>query len=157
MDAATVASENAAPSAATSAARREAEAEFDQLRLSGACDAAAETSAIIRDMLDRVADKWSLLIIGALSEGPRRFSALHKSVPGISQRMLTHTLRNLERDGLVSREVFAEVPPRVEYSVTELGETLIVPVSVLARWAVVNRDTILAHRDVYDARQDGGV
>ena len=102
----------------------------------------SERCAVIRDSFARIGDKWSLLLIVTLSHGPQRFTALRLGIDGISQRMLTLTLRKLEHDGLVRREVFAEVPPRVEYSLTERGESLIGPVTALADWAVEN------HRDV---------
>jgi DNA-binding HxlR family transcriptional regulator len=92
--------------------------------------------AVIRDAFARIGDKWSLLLIVTLSHGPQRFTALRLGIDGISQRMLTLTLRKLEHDGLVRREVFAEVPPRVEYSLTARGESLIGPVTALADWAV---------------------
>jgi DNA-binding HxlR family transcriptional regulator len=105
---------------------------------------------LFRSVLDRIGDKWSLFLIGALEEGPMRFTQLLRVTPGISRRMLTNTLRALERDGLVSRTVHAEVPPRVEYAVTELGRTLTEPVRALANWASDNQDAILAHRNTFD-------
>lgn len=115
-----------------------------------------ENGRAVRELLDRVGDKWSLLIIGTLSAGRLRFSELHRHIPGISQRMLTLTLRNLERDGLVSRTVHAEVPPRVEYDLTELGHTLIEPSRALATWAMVNQPAITAAREAFDRREKGG-
>lgn len=112
-----------------------------------------EDGRAVRELMDRVGDKWSLLVIGTLSSGRLRFSELHRHIPGISQRMLTLTLRHLERDGLVSRTVHAEVPPRVEYSLTDLGHTLIEPSRALATWAVVNQAAIAAARDAYDRRE----
>lgn len=105
---------------------------------------------IVRDMFDRIGDKWTLLVVGMLDSGPQRFTALRNAVPGISQRMLTRTLRHLERDGLVSRQVFAEVPPRVQYELTALGVTLLPPVIALAVWAVGHEDDIRSNRDVFD-------
>jgi DNA-binding HxlR family transcriptional regulator len=105
---------------------------------------------VFRSVLERIGDKWSLLLIGILEEGPRRFTDLLRTTPGISRRMLTMTLRALERDGLVTRTIFAEVPPRVEYGVTELGRTLSEPVLKLAMWAADNQAAILANRDAYD-------
>jgi DNA-binding HxlR family transcriptional regulator len=105
---------------------------------------------VFRSVLDRIGDKWSLLLIGILEEGPRRFTDLLNRTPGISRRMLTMTLRALERDGLVTRTVFAEVPPRVEYDVTELGRTLSQPVLKLAMWAADNQAAIIANRDAFD-------
>ncbi len=106
---------------------------------------------VFRSVLERIGDKWSLLIIGILEEGPRRFTGLLRSIPGISRRMLTLTLRALERDGLITRTIYAEVPPRVEYAVTDLGLTLSAPVLALAVWAADNQDAILANRGAFDA------
>ncbi|MDF3855144.1 winged helix-turn-helix transcriptional regulator [Paracoccus sp. P2] len=89
-------------------------------------------------VLQRIGDKWSLLIVSVLAEGPRRFSELRREIPSISQRMLTLTLRGLERDGLVSRTVTPSIPPRVDYELTELGRSLRKPVCALAEWAMAN-------------------
>jgi DNA-binding HxlR family transcriptional regulator len=104
----------------------------------------------IRALLDRVADKWTLLIIATLHDGRLRFTELQRHIPGISQRMLSLTLRHLERDGLVTRTVHAEVPPRVEYELTGLATTLIPHAVALANWAVQNNPAIDAHRVAYD-------
>lgn len=112
----------------------------------------SERGLVVRDMFDRIGDKWSLLVVGMLDAGPQRFTALRDLVPGISQRMLTRTLRHLERDGLVSRTVHSEVPPRVEYALTPLGRELLPPVTALAQWAIANQPRIQSHRDAYDAR-----
>lgn len=88
-----------------------------------------------RHVLDLVGDKWATLIVGLLEEGPQRFAVLHRQIGGISQKMLTQTLRRLERDGLVLRTVYAEVPPRVEYALTPLGRTLCEPLAALRNWA----------------------
>ncbi len=109
---------------------------------------------IFRSVLERIGDKWSLLLIGILEEGPRRFTELLRIVPGISRRMLTVTLRALERDGLVTRTIFAEVPPRVEYRVTELGRTLSGPVMALATWAADHQGEIGSHRSAFDAHRE---
>lgn len=109
----------------------------------------------LRSFIDRVADKWSLLIITILSHSEdqkARFSDLKKSIPGISQRMLTTTLRNLERDGLITREVFAEVPPRVEYELTKMGKNLMIPVGELMLWIESNWNGIKKARDKFDDR-----
>ena len=111
----------------------------------------AEAGAIIRDVLNRIGDKWSLLVIGTLDQGRMRFSELQRHIPGISQRMLTLTVRQLERDGLVTRTVHAEVPPRVEYELTVMGATLIAPSLALATWAVDNYPAIEAARATFDA------
>ncbi|MCU1411642.1 MAG: transcriptional regulator [Rhodoglobus sp.] len=105
---------------------------------------------IVRDALERIGDKWTLLVVGMLDEKPMRFTALRQSVPGISQRMLTLTLRHLERDGLVSRTAYPEVPPRVEYALTPLGARLLPPVLELARWALDNAAEIRENREAYD-------
>ncbi|GAA5033335.1 winged helix-turn-helix transcriptional regulator [Microbacterium fluvii] len=106
----------------------------------------------IRDVLDRIGDKWSLLVIGTLRDERLRFSELQRHIPGISQRMLTLTLRQLERDGLITRTVHAEVPPRVEYELTELGATLIEVATALAEWAIARHPLIEQSRAAYDAR-----
>ena len=93
----------------------------------------------MRDILDRVGDKWSVLVVILLKDGRLRFSDLRRAVDGISQRMLTQTLRQLERDGLVERTAYPTVPLRVEYELTALGETLIEPLSALAGWAEAHR------------------
>ncbi len=100
----------------------------------------------VREVLDRIGDKWSLLIIGTLRSGPLRFGELAETVAGISQRMLTLTLKHLVQDGLVGRTAYAEVPPRVEYELTELGRTLVPLVMALAEWAMANHEQINAHR-----------
>ena len=109
---------------------------------------------VIRETYSRVGDKWSLLVIRILSLGPQRFTAMLHGVDGISQRMLTLTLRKLERDGLVLRTVHAEVPPRVEYELTPLGVTLIEPVMALAAWAMEHHELIERHRERYDAHDE---
>jgi DNA-binding HxlR family transcriptional regulator len=106
-----------------------------------------------RSFLDRVADKWSLLLIWTLTSAPNRrsrFSALRRAIPGISQRMLTTTLRNLERDGLLLRHVYAEVPPRVEYELTPLGKGLMSPMGRLVGWIRDNWGTIQKAREKFD-------
>jgi DNA-binding HxlR family transcriptional regulator len=105
-----------------------------------------------REVLDRVGDKWSLLVIGLLGDGTRRFSELRRSIDGISQRMLTVTLRGLERDGLVSRTVHPTVPPRVNYSLTPMGWTLLDTARSLVDWAERHLHEIDAARDAYDRR-----
>src|SRR5918995_260489 len=93
-------------------------------------------SCEIRDLLDRLADKWSLLVVELLGEGTRRFSELRREIDDISQRMLTLTLRHLERDGLVERTVYPVVPPRVEYRLTPLGATLLDTIQTLVTWTI---------------------
>ncbi len=115
----------------------------------------SEGGSVFRSILDRVGDTWSLLVIGMLQPGPMRFTELLRSVPGISRRMLTLTLRQLERDGLVGRAAFAENPPRVEYRVTPLGETISGPVLALAHWVNEHSAQIERNRADYDAGLDG--
>ena len=112
----------------------------------------SEHCRVVRETFDRLGDKWSLLVIVILRYGPQRFTGLKYGVVGISQRMLTLTLRKLERDGLVQRTAFAEVPPRVEYQLTPLGQTLIAPVMALADWAVGNHDAVTSNQRRFDAR-----
>jgi DNA-binding HxlR family transcriptional regulator len=110
-----------------------------------------EDCLAIREVLARVGDKWSVLIVSRLRAGPLRFSALRRDIDGISQRMLTLTLRALERDGLVERSVFPTVPPRVDYALTPLGRSLLEPVLALESWAKTNREAINAARGRFDA------
>jgi DNA-binding HxlR family transcriptional regulator len=105
----------------------------------------------IREVLNRVGDKWSVLIVGLLADGSKRFSELRRTIEGISQRMLTLTLKGLERDGLVTRTVYPTKPPRVEYQLTKLGRTLRKPIQALAKWAQENREEIQKARNRYDA------
>ena len=106
----------------------------------------------IRDVLDRVGDKWSVLVIVELAGGPRRFRELQRAVESISQRMLTLTVRRLERDGLVERTVYPTVPAQVDYRLTETGASLTHLVKALADWSLEHRDGIAAARLRYDAR-----
>ncbi|MBM7081866.1 helix-turn-helix transcriptional regulator [Micromonospora sp. MMS20-R2-29] len=103
----------------------------------------------IRAILDRICNKWTLLIVATLDGGALRFTELHQQIPGISQRMLTLTLRHLERDGLVSRTAYAEVPPRVEYALTPTGKSLIPPALALAGWAIEHVPHIEASRALH--------
>lgn len=113
---------------------------------SGACP--------VRDLLDRVGDKWSVLVVLRLSRGDERFRALLRAIDGISQRMLTVTLRGLERDGLVHREVFDTRPPSVSYGLTPLGHSLIGPIAALAAWAVENEGAVREAQESFDAPKD---
>jgi DNA-binding HxlR family transcriptional regulator len=117
--------------------------------------ATAHHDCDFREMLSRVGDKWSLLVIVMLEGMPRRrgrFSDVKRRIPGISQRMLTATLRHLERDGMLTRHVFAEVPPRVEYELTTLGRGLMDPVRGLVTWLQSNWATIRTARERFDVR-----
>src|ERR1700691_6129004 len=102
----------------------------------------AEACPAVREVLNRVGDKWSVQIVALLGEGSMRFSELRRAIEGISQRMLTLTLRGLERDGLLTRTVFPEIPPRVDYELTRLGKTLLEPIQALAEWAAIHRTSI---------------
>ncbi|WP_129789970.1 winged helix-turn-helix transcriptional regulator [Promicromonospora panici] len=115
-------------------------------RISGPCEAWPEESAFIREVLDRIGDKWSVLIISTLGAEPLRYSDLQASIPGISQRMLTVTLKALERDGLLTRTAYPEVPPRVEYALTSLGRSLVDAVMTLAGWAAAHHEDVAASR-----------
>lgn len=106
------------------------------------------------DVLNRIGDKWSVMVVGMLGRnGTLRFNELKRMINGVSQRMLTLTLRNLERDGLVTRTIYPEVPPRVEYSLTELGRTLQDPISALWDWSAENHGAIVEARAIYDTRE----
>jgi DNA-binding HxlR family transcriptional regulator len=105
----------------------------------------------IRGILDRIGDKWTLLVVATLDGERLRFTELQQRIPGISQRMLTRTVRHLERDGLVARTVYAEVPPRVEYELTTTGRTLIEPAVALAEWAVDHNPQVERSQAAYDA------
>ncbi|WP_327355113.1 winged helix-turn-helix transcriptional regulator [Streptomyces sp. NBC_01304] len=104
----------------------------------------------LRDVLNRVGDKWSVLIMAMLGGGPRRYSELRRSIDGISQRMLTLTLRSLERDGLITRTVTPSTPPRVDYDLTPVGQTLSREVSGLIGWSEQHREYISVSRRSYD-------
>jgi len=105
-----------------------------------------------RRLLDRIGDRWTVLIVGALDAGPRRFTELAAEVDGISQKMLTQTLRSLERDGFVARTAYPVVPPHVEYELTELGRSLQQPLRALEQWAVENMDGVVKRQGAYDLR-----
>jgi DNA-binding HxlR family transcriptional regulator len=109
----------------------------------------------VREVLVRIGDKWSILVIGLLGQRGRRFTELLHDTDGISQRMLTVTLRGLERDGLVFRTVHAVVPPRVDYALTPMGKTLLATVMDLARWAERHTRDIEGSRTAYDKRAGG--
>jgi len=108
----------------------------------------------ISEILSRVGDKWSVLVVSYLGERTLRFSELRRRIGGISQKMLTSTLRNLERDGFVNRTVFPTTPPSVEYELTDLGRELLIPVQNLADWARQNADRIDRSREFYDRRRE---
>jgi DNA-binding HxlR family transcriptional regulator len=120
------------------------------LRHTGDTDPGCE----LRNILDRIADKWSLMVIYVLADGVRRFTELRREIDGISQRMLTLTLRQLEREGLVRRTVFAVVPPRVDYELTPLGSTLLDTIQSLVAWAGEHGNEIADARAAYDVRAE---
>jgi len=108
----------------------------------------------ISTLLSRIGDKWTVLVVQTLSDGSRRFNELRREIPSVSQRMLTLTLRNLERDGLVSRTVTPTIPPRVDYELTALGHSLQKPVHELAQWALDHVADINTAQQRFDAEQD---
>ena len=114
------------------------------MHLTGDCRA-------ISELLSRVGDKWTVLVVNLMGSGPKRFSEIKREVGGISQRMLTLTLRALERDGLVTRTVTPSIPPRVDYELTDLGRSLLAPVQALGSWALSNRERIEQARRKFDS------
>ena len=113
------------------------------------CKAEVETLA-------RIGDKWTVMVVGALSKGPIRYNEIHRRGEGISQRMLTLTLKGLEQDGLVTRTMYPTIPPRVDYELTELGCKLIVPLKALSKWARENRPAMLTAREAFRRRGQHG-
>jgi DNA-binding HxlR family transcriptional regulator len=107
----------------------------------------------VSDVLARIGDKWSVLVVTRLGANPMRFNELRRAIGGISQRMLTLTLRGLERDGLVTRTVFPTIPPRVDYELTDLGRGLSEPVRALGQWAMTHQTEIETARGKFDRRQ----
>ena len=106
----------------------------------------------VHEVLSQIGDKWTVLVVRALNDGPRRFSELKRDVDGISQRMLTLTLKTLERDGFVTRTVYPTIPPRVDYELTTLGNSLSEPLGFIAQWAITNRQRIVDARVTFDMR-----
>lgn len=115
-----------------------------------------EDCRAVSEVLARVGDKWTVLVVSQLGDGPRRFNELRRALGSISQRMLTLTLRGLERDGLVTRTVFPTIPPRVDYELTKLGHSLLAPVSGLGLWARQNRAAIAEARRRFDRAEKSG-
>jgi DNA-binding HxlR family transcriptional regulator len=109
-----------------------------------------------RKVLDRIADKWAVLVLGLLVDGPMRFNRLRRTVEGISQKMLSQTLKSLERDGLVSRKAIATVPVTVEYAVTPLGQSLAATMDPLRAWAETHMEEVIVNQQRYDAGASGG-
>jgi DNA-binding HxlR family transcriptional regulator len=114
-----------------------------------ACKAEVETLA-------RIGDKWTVMVVGALAKAPIRYNEIRRRVEGISQRMLTLTLKGLEQDGLVTRTMYPTIPPRVDYELTDLGRKLIVPLKALSKWARENRPAMLAAREAFQKRRQHG-
>ena len=108
----------------------------------------------ISTLLSRIGDKWTVLVVMTLADGPRRFNELRREIPSVSQRMLTLTLRHLERDGLVTRTVTASIPPRVDYELTDLGRSLQGPIMALSQWALDNIGAIHTAHARFDAERD---
>ena len=119
------------------------------VRLPGECQA-------VGSILSRIGDKWTVLVVMMLADGPRRFNELKRMIGGVSQRMLTLTLRGLERDGLVTRTLFPTIPPRVDYELTELGHSLRCPIEALGRWAFANIPVVERARAAFDAGRRSG-
>ena len=108
----------------------------------------------ISTLLSRIGDKWTVLVDATLGDGPRRFNELRREIPSVSQRMLTLTLRNLERDGIVSRTVTPSIPPRVDYELTALGHSLLKPVTALTEWALDNVEAIHSAQARFNSEHD---
>ena len=108
----------------------------------------------ISTLLARIGDKWTVLVVATLGEGSKRFNELRREIPSVSQRMLTLTLRNLERDGLVNRTVTPSIPPRVDYELTDLGQSLLKPISALSQWALDNVEAIHGAQARFDTEHD---
>ena len=120
-------------------------------------EADEETKAECRAMaqvLDRIGDKWTVMVVGVLSGGPQRFNTILRTIGGVSHRMLTLTLRGLERDGLVTRTIYPTIPPKVEYELTEMGSSLIGPLRTLSAWGRTNRPAIEEARAQFDAQAE---
>jgi DNA-binding HxlR family transcriptional regulator len=125
------------------------------VRASEASNSHAACKAVV-ETLARIGDKWTVMVVGALSKGPIRYNEIGRRVEGISQRMLTLTLKGLEQDGLVTRTMFPTIPPRVDYELTELGRKLILPLRALSEWARENRPAMLAAREAFRRRGQHG-
>jgi DNA-binding HxlR family transcriptional regulator len=108
---------------------------------------------VVADVLSRIGDKWTVYVVRLLSDGSMRFNEIKRAIPAISQRMLTLTLRGLERDGLVTRTIYPTIPPRVDYELTDLGRTLITTLMAMGEWAVANRAKVEKARAAFDAKE----
>jgi len=113
-----------------------------------------EADCPTRQVLGRIADKWTTLIFSLLEDRPKRFSELQRGIGGISQKMLTQTLRGLERDGLVQRTIYPEIPPHVEYALTPLGKTLCGPIAAIQHWAENHIEEVIAAQNSYDSKMN---
>ena len=125
------------------------------MEVTGVKDPTNPVCRTISTLLSRIGDKWTVLVVQTLGEGPKRFNELRREIPSVSQRMLTLTLRNLERDGLVNRTVTPTIPPRVDYELTDLGQSLQVPITGLANWALDNVEAIHDAQARFDSLADG--
>ncbi|WP_167509126.1 winged helix-turn-helix transcriptional regulator [Corallococcus sicarius] len=117
----------------------------------GHLDLPSEVCRSVGDVLGRIGDKWSVLVIVMLADGSLRFSELRRAIGTVSQKMLTATLRGLERDGYLTRTVTPTIPPRVDYALTEMGRDVLTPLNALAHWALARREQVEAARRAYDA------
>lgn len=126
----------------------------DVIAISPAVDDKHDRCRALGAVLNRIGDKWVIMVVGALSPGPMRFNALKRLIGGVSQRMLTLTLRSMERDGLVTRTQYPTIPPRVDYELTELGHSLLGPLNSLNEWAAANLSVIEAARATHDEASD---
>lgn len=124
----------------------------DQPSLPKFADSDHSQCQMISSLLDRVGDKWTVMVVGALADGPVRFNAIMREVGGVSHRMLTLTLRGLERDGIVERRAFPTIPPKVEYELTPLGQSLVEPLEQVMNWVRLNQEIIEKARGAFDAR-----
>ncbi|WP_416409642.1 winged helix-turn-helix transcriptional regulator [Agrobacterium rosae] len=124
----------------------------DQSGLPKFLDSDHSQCQIISSLLDRVGDKWTVMVVGVLADGPVRFNAIMREVGGVSHRMLTLTLRGLERDGIVERRAFPTIPPKVEYELTPLGQSLVEPLEQVMNWVRLNQEIIEKARGAFDAR-----
>lgn len=125
-------------------------------RMTQAIEPTAELTSsclVVADALLRLGEKWSILVVCNLRSGTQRFTVLKRNIPGISQRMLTLALRGLERDGIVRRTVHPTVPPRVDYELTPLGQSLVAPIDALGAWALAHQEEIDAARRAFDVRE----
>lgn len=139
---------------ATPVDRPQSEAQLFEIMESRGVEAVAGGCLPMTEVLQRIGDKWSVMVVMLLGGGPRRFNEIRRAINGISQRMLTLTLRGLERDGFVTRTVFPTIPPRVDYELTDLGQSLRGPIDALGAWAYANRPQIEDARRRFDAAAD---